>query len=88
MRLLAVLLIVVLSAGFTSCRREVIRVPGPVQYRDRLVVEPIAAELLNEHPIASGTLSECPRVAAQRRSELRECNADKAAIRAQQEGRR
>lgn len=63
------------------CKPEVIREPGPVEYRDRLVVEPIPADLTNEHPIAEGPLSACPQVAAQRKSELIECNADKAALR-------
>lgn len=77
-----ILAITLLLAGFTSCTREVIRTPGPVQYRDRLVVEPIPADLLREHPIATGSIAECPQVAAQRRSELEACNADKAALRA------
>ncbi len=63
------------------CKPTTIRVPGPVEYRDRIVVEPIPPELLNDHPIAEGSIAECPRVAAQRRAELVECNADKAALR-------
>ncbi len=65
---------------------QTIRVPGPVEYRDRLVVEPIPAELLREHPVATGPLAVCPQVAAARRAELEACNADKAALRARQEG--
>ena len=64
------------------CKPDTIRLPGPVEYRDRLVVQPIPAELLREHTIATGSIAECPRVAAQRRSELEACNADKAALRA------
>lgn len=37
--------------------------------------------LTNPHPIATGPLSACPDVAAQRREQLRLCNIDKAAIR-------
>lgn len=49
--------------------------------RDRLVVQPIPADLLREHAIAEGPLSQCPSVAAARRAELAACNADKAALR-------
>lgn len=87
MRALLILLLLLTTTGFTSCgKREVIRVPGPVEYRDRLVVQPIAPELLRDHPIATGGVAECPRVARQRRAELEACNADKAAIRAGQGG--
>ena len=63
-------------------------VPGPVEYRDRLVVQPVPDALLRPHDIATGDLSQCPTVAAQRAAELRACNADKAAIRALREGGR
>jgi hypothetical protein len=87
MRTLMLIAIVLATTGFTSCtKRETIRVPGPVEYRDRLVVEPIPAELLREHPVATGPLAVCPQVAAARRAELEACNADKAALRARQEG--
>lgn len=48
---------------------------------ERLVVQPIPAQLLRDHPVATGTLAECPQVAAARRAELEACNADKAGIR-------
>ena len=48
---------------------------------ERLVVQPIRAELLREHPVAVGPLAECPQVAAARRAEVEACNADKRAIR-------
>lgn len=64
---------------------QTIRLPGPVEYRDRLVVQPIPAELLGEHPIATGGIAVCPQVAANRRAELESCNAAKAAIRKMQE---
>jgi hypothetical protein len=63
------------------CKPELIRVPGPVEYRDKLVVQPIPAELLEEHPVATGQLSECPFVASQRKAELTKCNSDKKALR-------
>lgn len=63
------------------CSPEIIREPGPIVYRDRLVTQPIAPELLEPHPIATGPLSECPDVARARKAELEACNADKAALR-------
>lgn len=63
------------------CTREVVPTPGPVEYRDRIVVQPIPAELLVEHPIATGPLSACPDVAADRRRELEQCNKHKRALR-------
>lgn len=49
---------------------------------ERLVVDPVPAELLIERPVAFGKVSECPTVAAQRRAELVACNAQLSAIRA------
>lgn len=72
-------------ALLAACARpEIIRVPGPVEYRDRIVIQPIAPDLLRPHPIAEGPLRECPAVASARRAEIQACNADKAAIREQQ----
>lgn len=68
-----------LLSGCCWKRHEVTR-PVVIE-TERLVVQPIPEELLNEHPIASGPLSECPSVAARRKAELMNCNADKAAIR-------
>lgn len=83
----ALLLIAVCLLLAACCPKpQTIRVPGPVEYRDRLVVQPIAPDLLREHPIATGDVAECPRVARQRRAELEACNADKQAIRAGQGG--
>jgi len=65
------------------CKPEIIRVPVEVE-RVRIVVEPIPAELLREHPAdeAPGSqLHRCPEIARARLVELRACNADKAAIR-------
>lgn len=76
--------IVALAAtALTACcpKPEILRLPGPVEYRDRLVIQPIPAELLRDHPIATGSIAECPRVAAQRRAELERCNNDKRALR-------
>lgn len=47
---------------------------------ERLVAQPIPAELLRDHPVATGPLAECPQVASARRAELEACNADKRAI--------
>lgn len=63
------------------CTGQVREVPGPVEYRDRIVVQPIPAELLREHPIAEGKLSECPDVAAERRKELELANEHKRILR-------
>lgn len=48
---------------------------------ERFVVQPIPAQLLRDHPVATGPLAECPQVASARRAELEVCNADKRAIR-------
>lgn len=48
---------------------------------ERLVVQPIPAQLLRDHPVATGPLAECPQVAAARRTEIEACNADKGALR-------
>lgn len=53
--------------------------------KDRLVLQPVPSDLLREHPVSYGPLSECPRVAADRREQLDACNADKAGIRAMME---
>lgn len=74
-----------LSFASTGCARELVRVPGPVEYRDRLVLRPVPPELLLDHPIAVGGVAQCPQVAAQRRIELERCNADKSALRSMQE---
>jgi hypothetical protein len=68
------------------CKPEIIRVPVEVE-RVRTVVEPIPAELLRHHPVATGDLAHCPQVAAQRRAELEACNTDKRAIKDRQHGR-
>lgn len=86
MRAAVIALAALLLAGCAPTRT--VLVPGPVEYRERLVVQPVPDRLLREHPIADGDLSQCPTVAAQRRAELRACNADKAAIRAMREGGR
>lgn len=81
-------LVIVACLLLAACcpKPGVVRVPGPVEYRDRLVVQPVPAELLAEHPIASGGVAVCPQVAAHRRAELEACNADKRAVRQLQEG--
>lgn len=82
--------IVVASLALAGCARwckpEIVRVPVEVE-RVRIVVEPVPAELLRQHPVATGDLAHCPQVAAQRRAELDACNADKQAIKDRQHGR-
>lgn len=76
--LIAPLALTVVLAG--CCKPEVITRPVPVE-TVRLVVQPIPAELLRDHPVATGPLAECPKVAAARRAEIDACNADKRALR-------
>lgn len=64
-----------------GCNPQVRYLPGPVEYRDRIVVEPVNGDLLKEHPIAEGPLSQCLAVASERKLELQKCNSDKKAIR-------
>lgn len=74
-----------LLSGCCWKRHEVAR---PVYIEtDRLVVQPIPRELLREHEIPIGPLSDCPSVASARKSEIQACNADKAGIRAMMEGK-
>lgn len=75
------ILCAVIAAGLVlGCKTETIRVPGPVEYRDRLVVQPIPSQLLEEQKVATGKLSECPDVAAARKRSLEQCNAQLRAI--------
>jgi hypothetical protein len=79
MRALLLLPLVLLLAGCPGPLRVVTKpVEVPVV---TIKVVPVPAELTDEHPIAEGPLSECPVVAAQRKTELQACNADKSAIR-------
>ena len=68
-----------LSALLAACAS----VPGEprIVYVDRFVYVEVPAELTDPHPIAEGPLAHCPMVAAARKAELEQCNADKAAIR-------
>ena len=78
-RRFGVLVLAVLASA--CCPERVVTRPVVVE-TERLVVQPIPADLLREHPIAAGSVSQCPFVAAARKAELLACNADKAAIRA------
>lgn len=77
------LLIAALAAAAAGCcpKADVIRLPGKVEYRDKLVHVPIPADLTVEHEVAHGALSECPTVAAKRKAEIIVCNAHKRSIR-------
>ena len=75
--------LLILLAGCAG-RQEVITPPPKVEYRDRLVVQPIAPELLVEGEIAEGPPSEVFNVAARRRIELERVNANLRTIKEQQ----
>ena len=79
MRIAAACAVSLLLAACVPTRT--VMVPGPVEYRDRIVVQPIPGQLLQEHDVATGPLSACPDVAAARKRELERCNADKRALR-------
>lgn len=69
------------------CKPEQVTVQVPVEVEvERLVHVPIDERLTTQHHVATGPVSECLAVAAARGTELRKCNADKAAIRAVQGG--
>lgn len=78
-RWMALGLMVFLMAGCTKI--EYVKVPGPVEYRDRLVVQPIDSTLLRTPPIPSGKVSECHEVAAERKELLKSCHASLEIIR-------
>lgn len=84
MRTLILIFIVLTVSGFSCGRKEVIREPGEVVYRDRIVVQPVAPGLLVEHEVATGPLSQCPNVAADRKRALELCNAQIREIRESQ----
>lgn len=69
-----------LSLALAGCGGR--NVKPQIVYVDRFVYVEVPAELTDPHPIAEGPLAHCPVVAAARRAELEQCNADKAAIRA------
>lgn len=72
-------LLVLLLAG---CPGPVRTITKPVEVtRETIKVERVPGALTDPHPIAEGPLSACLVVAAQRKEELQQCNADKAAIR-------
>ncbi len=77
MKTVALIIALLLLAG---CGRGVVIQYVPVEV-ERIRYVAVPAELTNPHPIAEGSLSQCPDVAAQRAVELRRCNVDKAAIR-------
>lgn len=68
-----------LTLALAGCGRPVVK--PQIVYVDRFVYVEVEPELTNPHPIAEGPLAHCPMVAAARRAELEQCNADKAAIR-------
>lgn len=76
-RSLILLALLVLAAG--CCPKPEATRPVVVEVERRVVV-PLPAELLVEHPVVSGPLSECPAVAAARKSALEQCNAQLRAI--------
>lgn len=76
------LLIVVVGLAGCACTgaRPPAAVPVVVEV-PALRVEPIPADWLEAHPVATGPLADCPDVAKARREELQECNRDKAKLR-------
>ena len=69
-----------LALALTGCGRTIVE--PRIVYVDRMVYVEVPPRLTAAHPIAEGPLAHCPVVAAARRAELEQCNADKAAIRA------
>lgn len=78
-------LVLIALASVACCPRTEITRPVVVEV-ERHIIEPTPADLLRDHSIATGRVSECPRVARERRAALEACNADKAALRAMQGG--
>ena len=76
--------VILAAAALTACATPAPQIITRPVYIDRVtsVIQPLPPELLADHPIAEGSPSQCPGVAAQRRAELVVCNADKAALRA------
>lgn len=74
---LSLLVAALLLAG---CTPRVVKEYVTVEV-ERVKYVPVDPQFTNPHPIATGPLSACPDVAAQRREQLRLCNIDKAAIR-------
>lgn len=69
-----------LALSGSSCQQGTVRVE--TLQADRLIYVPVPNQLTQPHAIATGPLSQCPVVAAQRRAELERCNVDKAQIQA------
>lgn len=84
MRAALVAVLALLALAACSSAPKIAVAPGRPLIIERVVYVPIDAALVDQHPIAEGPLSECPRVAAQRRAELEACNADKRATAAVQ----
>lgn len=85
-RLLILLTALVLAGCVTGPPKpDMLSVPDVVEVERRIFV-PIDPALTIEHPIAEGPIRACLAVAADRKSELAKCNADKRAIRAVQGG--
>lgn len=77
MRIALVLLILLTSA----CKGGLLLREPPRTVRVEVpVIIPVPDDLLRLHPIAEGPLSMCPQIAADRRRQLEQCNADKQAI--------
>lgn len=77
---MARLILVACALVLAGCAPRVVKEYVTVEV-ERVRYVAVDPGLTNPHPIATGPLSACPDVAAQRREQLRLCNADKAAIR-------
>ena len=78
-QLLSLLACAALSACAGRAAKPAAPLACPVQTEivtvERVRYVPIAARLTETHPIAEGSLSQCPDVAAARRAELEKANA-------------
>lgn len=70
-------LLIALALAGCGGKENIIEVPKEVK-SELLLYVPVPKELVDQHPVAVGTIAEMPEVASQRREELEGCNADKA----------
>lgn len=70
----------VLSLVLAACAPARVVTKPVIVETVRNVVVPVPPELVQPEPVAEGSLSECPTVAAQRKSALLACNAKLEAI--------
>lgn len=76
---------VILACVLAGCYPLKERTRPVIIEKDRIVVELVRDELLQEQEVVSGPLAQCPAVAAARKAALETCNGQ---LRAIKEGRR